>query len=215
MSRSARCLVGMLILAVSWGAQASISLSSDTETITTRVRSIEEHYVESMRDERLGLNFASTFNLREKRKVGAGVSVGGALGFVGFNMELNFEESQGVLAGFGTGPGFNSIQISWKQAFDGDFLAPYTSVGYSRWYNSHGNSDDYKKSGILDRVLTEEEKRTGQFGSDFVHAALGLQYNQLSGELSGVSLFGEIMAMLEVKRAVLLPTGTVGALYYF
>lgn len=215
MSRSVRCIAGLLTLAISWSAQASISLSSDTETITTRVRSIEEHYVESMREERLGNNFASTFSLREKRKVGAGMSIGGALGFVGFNMELNFEESQGVLAGFGTGPGFNSIQISWKQAFDGDFLAPYTTAGYSRWYNSHGSSDDYRKSGVLDRVLTAEEKRTGQFGADFVHAALGLQYNQLTGEFSGVSLFGEIMALLEAKRAVLLPTGTVGALYYF
>ena len=215
MSRSVRCIAGLLTLAISWSAQASISLSSDTETITTRVRSIEEHYVESMREERLGNNFASTFSLREKRKVGAGMSIGGALGFVGFNMELNFEESQGVLAGFGTGPGFNSIQISWKQAFDGDFLAPYTTAGYSRWYNSHGSSDDYRKSGVLDRVLTAEEKRTGQFGADFVHAALGLQYNQLTGEFSGISLFGEIMALLEVKRAVLLPTGTVGALYYF
>lgn len=215
MSRSVRCIAGLLTLAISWSAQASISLSSDTETITTRVRSIEEHYVESMREERLGNNFASTFSLREKRKVGAGMSIGGALGFVGFNMELNFEESQGVLAGFGTGPGFNSIQISWKQAFDGDFLAPYTTAGYSRWYNSHGSSDDYRKSGVLDRVLTAEEKRTGQFGADFVHAALGLQYNQLTGEFSGISLFGEIMALLEVKRAVLIPTGTVGALYYF
>ncbi|WP_291516156.1 hypothetical protein [Bdellovibrio sp. ArHS] len=162
-----------------------------------------------------GYSYDTTLKMRAERKVGAGVAVGGSLGLAGFNMELNFEDADGVLAGFGTGPGYNTVQVAWKHAFDGDFLAPYTTVGYSRWYNSRGRSSDYENSDILDRVLTENEKKTGRFGTDFVNASAGLQYNQLNGEFAGLSFFGELTAMWEVKRSMILPSGSVGAIYYF
>ncbi|WP_374076326.1 hypothetical protein [Bdellovibrio bacteriovorus] len=160
-------------------------------------------------------SYPSTLKMREDRKVGAGVSVGGTLGLAGFSMELNFEDADGVVAGFGTGPGYNSVQLAWKHAFDGDYLAPYTTVGYSRWYNSRGRGDELSKSDVLDRVLTTNEKKEGRFGTDFVNASLGLQYNQLSGDFAGISFFGELTAMYEIKRAMLLPNGSVGAIYYF
>ncbi|MBV2167205.1 MAG: hypothetical protein KUL82_00750 [Bdellovibrio sp.] len=160
-------------------------------------------------------SYSSTLKMREDRKVGAGLSVGGTLGLAGFNMELNFEDADGVIAGFGTGPGYNSVQLAWKHAFEGDYLAPYASVGYSRWYNSRGSSNNYGSSDILDRVLTSNEKKTGQFGTDFVNTSLGLQYNQLTGDLAGLSFFGELTAMWEVKRSMLLPNGSIGAIYYF
>lgn len=159
--------------------------------------------------------YQSTLKMREERKVGAGIAVGGALGFVGATIEFNFEDADGVVAGFGTGPGYNSIQLAWKHAFEGDFLAPYTTIGYSRWYNSRGRTDDYRNSDILDRVLTENEKIDGRFGTNFVNASLGLQYNQLDGDLQGLSFFGELTAMYEFNSAKLLPNGSVGALYYF
>ncbi|MGZ3774904.1 MAG: hypothetical protein ACXVCY_01085 [Pseudobdellovibrionaceae bacterium] len=160
-------------------------------------------------------NYTSTLKMRDDRKVGAGISIGGSTGVAGFNMELNFEDADGVLAGFGTGPGYNAVQIAWKHAFDGDFLAPYTSLGYSRWYNSSGNVGDLKNSDILSRVLTSSEKKSGQFGADFVNASIGLQYNQLSGDFAGVSVYGELIGMYEVKRSMFLPNGAVGAIYYF
>ncbi|WP_347355827.1 hypothetical protein [Bdellovibrio sp.] len=196
-------------------AQAEVFLGADSKSINTKARSIETDYVQGMRDERLGNTYSSTLNMRDKLKVGAGLSVGGALGTLGFNMELNIEDADGALAGFGTGHGYNSFQLAWKHAFEGDYLAPYMTAGYSRWYNSNGSTSAATESGILDRVLTAEEKRTGRFGTDFVNAAFGLQYNQLSGDFRGVSIYGELMSMYEVKRSVLLPTGAIGALYYF
>lgn len=159
--------------------------------------------------------YDSTLKMREELKVGAGIAVGGAIGAAGFNLELNFEDADGVLAGFGTGPGYNSVQVAWKHAFEGRYLAPYTTVGYSRWYNSRGRSDAYSSSSILDRVLTDNEKRDGRFGTDFLNVSLGLQYNQLSGDFAGMSFFGELTSMYEMKRASLLPNGSIGAIYYF
>ncbi|WP_413559111.1 hypothetical protein [Bdellovibrio sp. HCB209] len=161
------------------------------------------------------MSYPSTLGMRSERKVGAGMSVGGQLGLVGITGEFNFEDENGVIAGFGTGPGYNSIQLAWKHAFEGDYIAPYYTAGYSRWYNSMGSSGAWKDSGILDRVLTDDEKRTGRFGTDFLNASFGIQYNQLSGDFSGVSAFVEVVAMYEVKRSQLIPSGTVGALYYF
>ena len=158
--------------------------------------------------------YASTLKMREDRKVGAGLSVGGALGMTGFNVEFNFEDADGVVAGFGAGSGYNSIQLAWKHAFDGDYIAPYTTVGYSRWYNSSG-AGSIGQSDVLDRVLTENEKKEGRFGTDFLNASAGLQYNQLSGDFQGISFYGELTAMYEVHRSMLIPSGAVGALYYF
>ncbi len=159
--------------------------------------------------------YGSTLKMREELKIGAGVAMGGTLGVAGFNLELNFEDADGVLAGFGTGPGYNSVQVAWKHAFDGDYLAPYTTVGYSRWYNSRGRSNSFLDSDVLNRVLTANEKADRTFGTDFVNGSLGIQYNQLSGDFAGVSIFGELTAMYEVKRAMLIPNGSVGAVYYF
>lgn len=159
--------------------------------------------------------YETNLKMREDRRAGAGMMVGGASGLVGAMLELNFEDQDGVIAAFGTGPGYNTIQLGWKHSFEGYYLTPYTTASYSRWYNSRGRTTDYSESSILDRVLTDAEKKDGQFGTDFVNGSLGLQYNQLSGDFAGFSVFGELTAMYEVKRTMLLPTGSIGALYYF
>lgn len=161
------------------------------------------------------ISYDSTLKMREDLRVGAGFVVGGQLGLAGINLEFNFEDINSVVAGFGTGPGYNSFQLAWKHSFDGDYLAPYTTAGYSRWYNSRGRGTEYTQSDILDRVLTEDEKRDGRFGTDFIFGSLGLQYNQLSGPLSGFSVYAEVILMAEVKRSMMLPTGAVGTTYYF
>jgi hypothetical protein len=159
-------------------------------------------------------DFTSTLKMRESRKVGIGASLGGQLGLMGINTEINFEDTNSAIAGIGKGPGYNSVQLAWKHAFDGDYIAPYTTVGYSRWFNSSGGHD-YSDSAILRRVLTASEKASGTFGTDFLNASVGLQYNQLSGELAGLSVYAEFMLMTEVKRGEILPNGVVGTTFFF
>ncbi|MDG0815028.1 hypothetical protein [Bdellovibrio svalbardensis] len=196
-------------------AQAA-TLSADSSTISTKATSIEKSYSQDMREERnsTSMSYASTLKMRADLRMGAGIAVGGPLGVVGMNAEFNFEDENSVIAGFGTGPGYNSIQLAWKHAYEGDYIAPYFTAGYSRWYNS-SNSGDINRSSILDRVLTDDEKKTGKFGTDFLNASFGLQYNQLSGTFFGFSCFAEIVGMYEVKRAQLIPSGTFGTIYYF
>jgi hypothetical protein len=182
-------------------------------------RSITQDVQQDIRQElnigTAGTSYTSNLKMRETRKVGVGAAVGGTLGLASINLEFNFEDADGAMAGFGTGPGYNSFGVAWKHNFEGSYVSPYTTLGYSRWYNSEGGKDAAADSDILNRVLTDSEKTSGRFGADFITGALGLQYNQLSGELAGFSFYGEVIALVEVKRSQLLPAGSVGALYYF
>jgi hypothetical protein len=159
-------------------------------------------------------NYADNLALREARKIGLGLGLGGSLGFYGFNIEINFEDADGAVAGVGGGEGYSSFNLLWKHTFLGDTVAPYTTLGYSRWYNASGGGN-FKNSAVLDRVLTDQEKADGKFATDFISGSLGLQYTTLRGELAGTSLFAEIVLLGDVHHGNIVPTGTVGAGYYF
>lgn len=161
------------------------------------------------------MSFESTLKMRDQLRMGAGVSVGGQLGIMGINTELNFEDENSAITGIGSGPGYKSVQLAWKHAFDGDYLSPYFTAGYSHWYNSSGIGGRANDSSILNSILTESEKKSGKFGADFVNLSFGLQYNQLSGNFYGFSFYAEVVGMYEVKRSQLIPSGVVGSTYYF
>lgn len=160
-------------------------------------------------------NYSSNLKMREERRFGVGISAGGNLGLGGVNLDLNIEDADGAVAGFGGGPGYNSFELLWKHNFEGDYIAPYTTLGYSRWYNSSGDSQGLRDSSVLGRVLSEDDKRTGRFATNFITGSLGLQYAQLSGEAAGASFFAELTLLGEPERAVIVPTGAIGAMYYF
>lgn len=159
-------------------------------------------------------NYADNLALREARKIGLGLGVGGSLGTYGFNVEINFEDADGAVAGIGGGDGYSSFNVLWKHTFLGDTVAPYTTLGYSRWYNASGTGN-YKNSAVLERVLTKDQKAEGRFATDFLSGAVGLQYTTLRGSLAGTSLFAEIVLLGDIHSGNLVPTGSVGAGYYF
>lgn len=158
-------------------------------------------------------SYADNLALRDARKIGLGLVAGGALGLYGLNIEINFEDINGAVVGVGGGAGYSTVNMAWKHVFLGDTVAPYTTLGYSHWYNSGGGN--YKNSAVLERVLTDTEKTSGKFSADFVSGSLGLQYIQLTGSLAGTSLYAEIILLGEVERTMIVPTGAVGAGYYF
>lgn len=159
-------------------------------------------------------NYQDNLALREARKMGLGLSAGGALGFYGLNIEINFEDTNGAVVGVGGGDGYSTVNMAWKHVFLGDTVAPYTTLGFAHWYDS-GGGDAYKNSSVLERVLTDNEKTSGNFAVDFISGAVGLQYTQLQGSLAGTSLYAEIVLLGDITHGTLVPTGTVGAGYYF
>ena len=159
-------------------------------------------------------SYPSNYKLREDRKVGAGLSVGGALGALGGLIELNIEDDDGALAGFGTGSGYQTLALSWKHAFEGEYFTPYTTLGLAAWWNS-GSQADASDSSLLKNFLNDKEKASRKFSLELLSGSAGMQFNQLSGDLAGASFFIEFGALMAVDRTKIMPTGSIGTLYYF
>lgn len=165
-----------------------------------------------------GQEFNSTEELRSKRRVGLGALTAGNVGLFGAMIELNLSPSQSAITAFGGGPGFNALNFQWKYVMGGQAFSPYAGLGYARWYNasdSKGGLDKTTPAVLGSRFLTQEQKRTGEFTVDLITPTLGLQYNQLSGEYTGMGLFGEIDFLTKVPDFAPVATGALGILYYF
>lgn len=160
------------------------------------------------------LTYSNNYKLREDRKVGVGIGVGGALGVVGGWVELNIEEDDSALAGFGTGSGYQTVALAWKRSFEGEYFTPYTTLGYSHWWSS-GRRGEAGKSSLLKNFLKDSEKEDNEFGLNLVTGSLGMQFNQLSGELAGSSFYIEFGGLFAADRSEIMPTGSIGAFYYF
>ena len=128
-------------------------------------------------------NYETNYKLRQDRKVGAGIGIGGALGGVGGLIELNIEDENSTLVGFGTGPGYQTLGLAWKRSFEGEYFTPYTTAGYARWWDS-GSKSEANRSSLLKNFLTADQKQKNSFGLDLVTGSVGMQYNQLAGELA-------------------------------
>jgi hypothetical protein len=158
--------------------------------------------------------YSSNIQMREERKVGISTQIGGGLGMFGVNLEVNVDGENTAVAGMGTGTGYGTFQMLWKHHWEGKYFTPYTSAGLSRWYNSD-SSDSYKKSLILDRALSDEQKESGRFGVDFLTASGGMEYQQLSGDFAGTSFFAEFGVLSALRNPTPLLIGSIGAAYYF
>jgi hypothetical protein len=158
-------------------------------------------------------SYMSNVQMRGERKVGLGTQLGGSAGLIGINLDLNIEDQDGAVVGLGMGSGYSTFSLFWKHSFEGKYFTPYTTLGWSRWYNSAGGSGP--QSHVLDGTLNQSEKDSGRFGIDFLAAAGGLQFNELSGELAGAGFFGEVELFASPFRGGLIPSAAIGVNYFF
>lgn len=177
-------------------------IQSETQSSTTNAK----NYYQS--------SYSSNWELRDHRKLGAGVGLSGVFGQIGGVADINFDAQNSAQVGFGNGYGYNTFFMAWKNSFESQFLSPYVTIGYSRWYNSD-NVDLRGNSYILDQVLSSTELRNGKIGVDFLLTNVGFQYNQLDSEWIGNSFFLEFNFLYSTSRGHLIPAASVGSIYYF
>lgn len=158
--------------------------------------------------------YSNNLQMREERKVGVGLGVGGVLGFIGTNLELNLEDENATLLGFGGGGGYSTFHLQWKHSFEGQYFTPYFTTGFARWYNTQErNLQD--SSYVLRTVLNEETIKQGVFTSDFIVGSIGLQYNELEGDFFGAGFYFEFNLLGSLSKSTIIPSGGIGAIYYF
>jgi hypothetical protein len=157
--------------------------------------------------------YDTNLKLRKDRKLGVGAGIGGALGGLGGIVELNIEDENAAVATFGSGSGYQTFGLAWKRSFEGEYFTPYTTAGYSHWWGS-GNNRQANRSAILRNFISDAD-RARNFGLDLLTGTVGMQYNQLAGELAGSSFYIEFGGLLNLSDTKILPTGSIGVLYYF
>lgn len=158
-------------------------------------------------------HFSNAYQLKKAKKVGIGGAVGGALGLASLQVELNFEEDNSAIAGFGSGPGYNSILLGWRHLENNRDLNLYYTLGFSKWYTEAATGNVNQSSTL--RALYNKERLRSDISTNFLIGSLGTQFFHLNGELAGLSFFGELTFMLEVGQSKIIPTGAVGSVLYF
>ncbi len=156
--------------------------------------------------------------LRKERRVAIGASAAGPLGVLGANLELSFNPRWSIMAGYGTGFTYQSWTFQVKRVLAGEYLLPYLAGGIARWYTTTPGKEPISKEtqpGYLEKFLSNTEKERGEFSQVLIYPAFGLQFIQLSGDYAGLSVFAELVMLLDVGDFEAAPTGTVGMLYYF
>ena len=159
--------------------------------------------------------YGTNHEMKNYKKIGLGVSTGGMTGGFGFNLEVNIQPEDALAVGIGMGKAYNTFHIAWKHNYEGAYLSPYTKAGYSNWFNTNSSNGDASSSDILRRVLSESQIKENKFSANFLAGGMGLEYNQLEGELSGVNFYGELMVLGELNSSVYLPTAGVGLTYFY
>ena len=188
-----------LILALSLGVQAKTLVGS---------RGSSRTYIKTADD---GLS------MRSLRKVGVGMSVAGASGFAGVDIEMNFTDAVSGSLGFGLGEGFQTLTFKIKKfVSSGSFLA-YVAGGYSRWYTTSENGSMNKTNPevLAQKFLSDKEKREGKFAENFLFPAAGIQYMQLDGEYAGTTIYAEVLMLVDIDDFVSAPAGGIGLQYFF
>lgn len=159
--------------------------------------------------------YKTNLEMKKHKKIGAGMSVGGASGAVAINAELNLDPEHAIAAGLGTGPNYGAFSMMYKYNLEGLYLSPYFKAGYSKWFSAGSTTTSFGNSDLLNQIYSEKQIKSGKFDTDFAVGSFGVEYNQLEGELSGVNLFGELVLMTEIKTAKIVPTGSVGLIYFY
>lgn len=163
-------------------------------------------------------SFSSFYEMRRFKRVGIGLALAGINGLYGTNIELNFTPQTSLVTGFGGGSNFQSFSFAWKNSFYGQYIVPYTMVGYARWYTFGKKGEtitETNPSYLAQQFLDDEQKKEGQFSKDFLAPTFGLQYVQLAGPWIGTSVFAEIALLMDLSSFASVPTGEIGFRYYF
>lgn len=159
--------------------------------------------------------YSSNYHLKQNKKFGVGLAMGGVNGVLGIESEFNLDPSLALVLGMGTGPSYGTFNFQGKYSFEAMYLSPYVKAGYSKWFNSGAVRSTATDSDILRQIYSDKELKAGKFDANFVVASIGAEYNQLEGELSGVNFFGEMTLMAELQKVKVAPSGSVGVIYFY
>ena len=154
-----------------------------------------------------------------KRKMGVGMTAGGAYGLVGGVVGIHFHPQWSVDLGFGGGSHFQSYGLRVKKMlFLSSPLNPYIGVGFHRWMRTTTrpiNSDSISPGYVADQFMSDDQRSKGFIDEKLIHGSLGIQYTFTQGEWVGYGFFLEALFMVSVEDFDSAPTASLGFNYFF
>ncbi|MCC2679296.1 MAG: hypothetical protein K0R29_1872 [Pseudobdellovibrio sp.] len=159
--------------------------------------------------------YRSNYHLKQNKKFGIGLAMGGANGVLGIESQFNLDPGLALVLGMGTGPSYGTFNVQAKYSFEALYLSPYVKGGYSKWFNSGAVKSTATSSDILRQIYSDKDLKAGKFDANFVVASVGAEYNQLEGELAGVNFFGEMTLLAEMQKVKVAPSGAIGITYFY
>ena len=159
--------------------------------------------------------YKSNYEMKQHKRIGAGLAMGGVSGVMGINAEINLAPAETLVIGMGTGPSYGTFNLQGKYNFEAMYLTPFVKAGYSKWFSSGSIPSTAATSDTLRQVYSDRDLRAGKFDASFAVASIGAEYNQLEGELSGLNFYGEFTILAEVRTASVIPSGAVGVIYFY
>ncbi|MBC7743081.1 MAG: hypothetical protein H7061_12845 [Bdellovibrionaceae bacterium] len=180
--------------------------TSTNESVFTKKQKLDAEGVEL---------YATNYDLKATKKIGMGLTLGGATGLLALNGEVMLDPAESLFINLGAGPSYGTFGLGWKHSFEGTYISLNKKVGISKCFSSSNGSGSAADSDVLKRVFSDDELRANHFDADFILGGTGIEYNQLEGDLAGVNFFGEVVLMAEMKKFTFIPTGSVGLTYYY
>lgn len=161
---------------------------------------------------------SSTYDLRDKKRMGIGTQWAGVGGLLSAFAELNVNPSNAVILGFGGGPEYNSFFVNWKYLMSDSATSPFFGSGYAHWYDASGESFENKKTNprfLNSQMMTRNEIASGKFQMNFWTGSLGVQHHLLTGQYQNLSFFAGIDLLVRLESFSVAPTGNVGTTFFF
>ncbi len=161
-------------------------------------------------------NFDQAQRMKRQRRIGLGLSAAGVHGLLGGNLELNLKPELSLMGGFGLSNSFYSFNTQIKRSLYGNDITPYMALGYAHWSNSSDDPvEDTIPSFLGKKFLSDNEISSGEFSENLLYVSLGLQFYQLTGEWIGLSLYAELIGVMDIDDTQVAPTFSLGSTYYF
>lgn len=160
---------------------------------------------------------SETFDFHQRKRFALGFEAAGASGLLGTHIELSFTPLTSFQIGFGLAEKFQTFHLRYKYLFSGSSFTSYFSTGYARWYTTHKTGSLYSTEPkfLSERFLNGSQKSSGEFVENMIYPGFGVQYTGIDGELANISLYTEVLLLLDLDDWITAPTAAVGINFYF
>lgn len=144
--------------------------------------------------------------IREERRFGVGASLGGGLGVVGFEVDVNINDWLSLTGGYGAGIEFHSWTVKARALLPGAWVAPYAAFGVGRWWAGPTGESRPGPGLLAGRLLAPGEDAAQGFDVVLVYPAVGVQW-MLPSAFSFYAEMQCLFRMFSLRNAFYLGAG--------